>query len=154
MRHTSVTSLLETVYGILGGEDWGQQEAALKEEKVALSELRARIGNALLAKELSEKCGELAQASVEQRVVWFTNSARKALGVGSNWDAEFALRLASDPGSVRGWAKDDRRLAGGVQFLAFNRAFARAARFLALAVHRHLGGPSGDEQLYTGWEWT
>jgi len=70
---------------------------------------------------------------------------------GLPWTCEFALRMASDPGGVSGWA--GARLDLGVDALLAYPFIARAARFLVLSVARSTGDSSQSMSLYRGWEW-
>ena len=65
-----------------------------------------------------------------------TDDAAKSDGIAAlrAWRAEFALRLASAPETLRPWAGD--RLDEGLRFLLATPAVARAARFLVLASER------------------
>ena len=66
------------------------------------------------------------------------------------WLCELALRLASDPASVEGWAGESLPL--GLGRLLELPTIARAARFLVFAVHSCLQDHEAGE-LYKGWNW-
>ena len=81
-----------------------------------------------------------------------TTSQPGSTGPGTSmWLAELALRLASNPGSVEGWAGSDLR--SGLNRLMESPSLFRAARFAVLATQPFFssGVQSGD--LYAGWRW-
>ncbi|MGV8041428.1 MAG: hypothetical protein AB2L07_15680 [Thermoanaerobaculaceae bacterium] len=68
------------------------------------------------------------------------------------WISELALRLASQPQSVRSWAGP--QLLPGLRRLAQLPALQRLARFLALMVDRSLPPrPAGSVEALAGWRW-
>jgi hypothetical protein len=69
------------------------------------------------------------------------------------WLAEFALRLASAPHTLRRWAGD--RLNEGLCKMLELPELARSARFLVVETYHHLDGNKGKSYalFYTGWEW-
>jgi hypothetical protein len=70
----------------------------------------------------------------------------------ATWQAQFALRLASAPETVRDWSGSWYE--AGLSALLNNRALARAARFLVLATHhREIAQRPAHTSLYAGWEW-
>lgn len=69
----------------------------------------------------------------------------------STWLAEFALRTASDPATVEGWARDYAE--EGIKKLRDTPMLARAARFLVLAVDQHRKHAASGE-VFAGWGWS
>jgi hypothetical protein len=79
---------------------------------------------------------------------------RRVQGVGpehATWLAEFALRLASDPASLRVWAAE--HLDVSIKKLLEVATLARAARFLVLAVDQHKKSLAAAGEIYAGWGW-
>ncbi|HEY1694667.1 MAG TPA: hypothetical protein VGG39_20995 [Polyangiaceae bacterium] len=69
----------------------------------------------------------------------------------STWVAEFALRMASDPGAVEAWGGN--KVEEGVLQLREAPTLARAARFVVLAVDQHRQSHPVAGELYAGWRW-
>ena len=69
------------------------------------------------------------------------------------WLAEFALRLASRPGSVKAWAGEDLGTAV-TRLMTDVPGLARAARFMVLTI-KETRDPSviGSSYLFEGWDW-
>jgi hypothetical protein len=67
------------------------------------------------------------------------------------WFAEFALRLASDPSGIMGWAGD--RLRQGLTHLLELPTLGRAARFLVIATDCQSQSHAKTGELYAGWGW-
>lgn len=71
---------------------------------------------------------------------------------GAPWQAEFALRLASSPESLREWAGE--WFEAGLNALLLNTTLARAARFLVLITDRiQRTELKLQTSLYASWEW-
>lgn len=69
----------------------------------------------------------------------------------SAWLAEFALRMASDPGSLIAWAGE--HVEASIEKLLYAPTLARAARFLVLAVEQQQKALAAAGDVYAGWEW-
>jgi hypothetical protein len=70
-----------------------------------------------------------------------------------NWLCEFALRLASSPQTVQGWAGTNLRR--GLQRLIETPDLARAAWLLVLAIDRYQqGSPAASVRQPVRWEWS
>ncbi len=67
------------------------------------------------------------------------------------WLAEFALRVASSPSTLRGWAGE--HFDAGIKKILESAALVRAARFLVLAVAHHREPRAASGELYAGWRW-
>lgn len=79
---------------------------------------------------------------------------RRVQGVGpahSEWFSEFALRLASDPVTVRAWAGE--HVDASIKKLLDVPSLARAARFLVLAVDQQKQSLVAAGEVYAGWKW-
>lgn len=102
----------------------------------------------------------IVQPSPKQREVVGKNSSgmivrRRVQGVGPDnltWLAEFALRMASDPGTLSTWAGD--YLSAGVGKLLNVPILVRAARFLVLAVDQQKKSFASTSEVYAGWGWS
>lgn len=80
-----------------------------------------------------------------------TGSAGRILR-GAPWQAEFALRLASSPETLREWSGE--WFEAGLKALLSNITLARAARFVVLTTDRILRTEVKlQTSLYAGWEW-
>lgn len=87
--------------------------------------------------------------SVQRLGVGLTNRVLK----GGPWQAEFALRLASSPESLRRWAGE--WFEPGLNTLLLNPTLARAARFLVLVIDRiQRVEVRPQTSLYAGWDWS
>ena len=103
---------------------------------------------------------QLVRPSPYQREVVGTSRSpvgrrRRVQGVGpqhSEWLAEFALRMASDPMTLRAWAGE--HLDAGVKTLLDVPTLARAARFLVLAVDLKNRSLAALGDVYAGWGWS
>lgn len=69
----------------------------------------------------------------------------------SEWLAEFALRLASNPETLSSWAGE--WLEAGVKRVLELPILARAARFLVLLVDQQKDPLAKAGEIYAGWEW-
>lgn len=67
------------------------------------------------------------------------------------WLSEFALRVASDPGTVEGWA--GARLRIGVSRLMETPALARTARFIVLTTPSRGQSHGGGSAPLAAWNW-
>ena len=72
---------------------------------------------------------------------------------GRLWIAEFALRLASAPDTLRPWAAE--RLAKGLEFLLRYDTIVKAARYVVMAGEANAGPkPLSAGPLHEQWDWT
>ncbi|MBX3207425.1 MAG: hypothetical protein KF764_20420 [Labilithrix sp.] len=102
----------------------------------------------------------LIQPSANQREVVGSSTpgptvVRRVQGVGpehSAWLAEFALRMASDPGTISAWAGE--HVDASVKRLLDVPTLARAARFLVLAVEQQKRSLAASGEVYAGWGWS
>ena len=86
--------------------------------------------------------------SVQRSGTAMTNRVLK----GGPWQAEFALRLASSPESLRRWAGE--WFEPGLNALLLNPTLARAARFFVLVTDRiQRFEVRPQTSLYAGWDW-
>lgn len=159
----SLLALVRALVAKVAGEEWRLAEARYFKEG-RLSELHDAVGHEDLARAVSDDIAGFVQKSPELRVLWFAEQLYQLRKLGPTrfsasdrpvFTAEFALRLASDPGTLRDWLCDQHKVDSGLKFLVNNQDVMRAARFAVLSVVNYLGSsdvPVGDG-IYLGWEW-
>jgi hypothetical protein len=178
-QRTVLRALTQHTFRIIGGENWAQAELAVHGRDDGMSNLKRAVskrreeidGVAALAVDCAGLATAERQRSVEHlaalgaRFLSFPSPAviprsipggatiirRTPSAADRVWLAEFALRLASDPGEVESWAGQGLR--AGVERLLKGPAFARAARFLVIATDHHLESRAAMDELYAGWKW-
>ena len=72
------------------------------------------------------------------------------------WLAEFIMRLASSPESIRSWAKATDMLQYGMERVLRMPYLLRVARMFVIAIHRVFAAKShrlSDVPIYAGWDW-
>ncbi len=150
----------------LCGDGWEKVESATSREHFWCELKRALRYHAAFrpAEELTNRCAQLIEMPCLRRVDHLTSVVCRQLRLwtpaGSSpigpqsmrWLSELALRIASDPGTVRVWAGP--HLADGLKKLVYLRVIPRVARSLALMVHFNLRPePIGSGKLLSGWRW-
>jgi hypothetical protein len=145
--------------GLIGGHKWAVLERrAIEEEDVGQQLLLGAIGpkphHRALAHDISRWTEHLASASPEERAETFATSlaAHARITRSGSEDprfAEFVLRLASAPDSLRGW--DPRELSVQIERALRAPFIIRAARCLVLAVESR----TADDvpATFEGWAW-
>lgn len=113
---------------------------AIVVEQILPREILVRLADAPLA--------ERGDAFIEFAKSWLNLERMESF----LWLAEFALRMASAPGSLENWAGS--RLARGVNTLLLDvPTLAITARFFVLAVDQMRSLPAGAGEVYAGWRW-
>jgi len=169
-----VEALICEVFRLICGDNWEKAETKTKEnssnDTVAIQTLAQSLSpntsnNSLgdtLLNCVQEIAWEPGKSSVEL-LVSITSSYRlidKDIPNSSftenidpiRWFAEFALRLASNPGHIEVWA--GQYLQFGVQHLMDKPILARTARFLVIATNHYLHKQLDPPELYAVWKWT
>jgi hypothetical protein len=172
-----IRAITAHVLSLLGGQAWARAEAKLTEPN-GLAELKRCISQSHLGARIGAKlqldCETLARTSLGARVAHLASLAESfrlvppsagqpeidgrstSLGLAgpehSTWLAEFALRIASDPGSLHEWAGE--HLLAGIRKLLDVPTLARSARFLVLAVEQQKESLAMIGESYVGWEWS
>jgi hypothetical protein len=179
-------ALTSQIFRILGGDAWGDAEAAARARKDGVADLKGNVSRkreeAAVGAALALECDALTTAAQEARIKRVAalvgrfvslpsrsatkavvESEAKAAGLtilrrvraagpdDALWLAELALRLASDPAHVKGWAGE--HLHAGVTRLLEVSTLARAARFLVLATDHRMSSRAAAGELYAGWGW-
>lgn len=165
-RGTVLQALSGHILLLVGGERWARAEQAvagggdrdLSGLKRAVSDRRDQAG---IAAALALEMAHLASAEPQARVARLAELAVsfRLLESGESdeaiqnpiWLAEFALRLASSPKDADAWA--GTLLRSAVVRLMEGPVLARAARFMVIAMDRHLQSRVGPGELYAGWRW-
>lgn len=179
-RRDVLFEITRQICRILAGQRWYDIELAFNDRRYTIPEL-ARFGSSGhndlgLINFLQNQCNQLAECPPEERVRQFTRQAIMCLhlttippqetvvnrGVirrrpvqsadNATWLCDLALRLVSDPATVREWAGIGYR--DGIARLQGVPMLARAARFLVIAIDRHSGSNVQPGQLYANWEWS
>lgn len=163
-RRIVLHCLTRHIAELICGENWSRTETSIGSAPDGLAALQRAItrqpGEVELGMTLQRDIVSLAAGSQRDRIRALADVASRWLPIGRNpatahavaWFAEFALRIASDPGSVTAWAGDHLRVA--LARLLEEPTIVRAARFMVLATDRHLQSRSGLDQLYAGWTWS
>ena len=110
---------------------------------------------------------EIAQASIQRRISYLCSLGlaldalperpreavrRRDMGPEHpKWLAEFALRLASAPHTVRSWSEGDLRR--GLAYLLGHPHLLRTARYFVLATGSDAAESEADLILYPSWQW-
>lgn len=155
------------IASLIAGDNWSRCEQKFSREELGLGALRRAIPirrrqredgwRAIAVDQIfpREILVQLADAPLTERGVAFKNFAESNLGLEREgnllWLAEFALRMASAPGSLENWAGP--LLAKGTKALLAVPTFACTARFLVLAVDQMRTLPLGAGEIYAGWGW-
>jgi len=146
----------------LCGQEWMNTERAFRGGTTTLGYLQRAIWRhnheADVGMRLVRRYVELATLDLASRVHEIAAVAR-LLGVADSsvaenhleWTAEFALRLVSDPVEVATWSGGNFQT-GFAQLRKFP-TFARAARFLVIAIDHHLGSHAAVREPYASWRW-
>ncbi len=164
-RNSVVKALLGGLVDAVGSPGWGNAEEALIRfgDSKAVERLERAVVSSNsddLYRLLSEACRKYDGNSRQIRrvcIAWLTSvfgrrSARPDAPQPPQWIAEFTLRLASAPCSIRGWAGPDFDF--GLDVLFGRPELLRAARFAVLIADRELTPqPLNPAVLYTGWGW-
>jgi hypothetical protein len=72
------------------------------------------------------------------------------------WLAEFIMRLASSPESIRSWVKGNDVLQYGMESVLHMPYLLRVARMFVIAIHKGFAVKSrriSDVPIYAGWNW-
>ncbi len=165
-RQQILLTLAQHIAYVVCGPSWARAEVATIAEEIdgtqhlrkALSRTAPELEIAsLLIQVATQLAGESCLDRAERLASLATTtglltSNRGREGFTPLWLSEFALRVASDPGTLESWAGD--RLRAGVSRLMEIPALVRAARFVVLVVtpsldRRHSGGSAP----LAGWEW-
>jgi hypothetical protein len=164
---------------LLGGGNWSRHEAEYSRGELGLRDLRRAIPHqANITVDAPDEIfpqdalKRLAAAPLYERGAAFVafvarlqdgppfrSVARRSLSAA--WLAEFALRIASDPGGIEGWAGDHAD--EGIEDLRSTPILIRAARFLVLAaaqllaqerdaIDQYSGAATGE--VFAGWRWS
>ena len=160
-RDSVVKALLASLVDAVGSPGWGPAERDLVQ--LHDTDAIARLEYAVTSNETHDLYGLLrgvcTKCDGDSRLLRRVSVAWLAAAFGSQsgqsdpkWLAEFALRLASAPRSVRRWAGSDFDL--GLDELFGRPELLRAARFAVLVADRELTPqPLDPDILYTGWSW-
>ena len=163
-RNSVVKALLGSLIDAVDSPGWGHAEKAL----IALGDPEAikKLEHAVTSGDTDDLHGllrgvckkydghsrQLRGVCVSWLAAFGSRSHKPDTSRSPQWLAEFALRLASAPGSVRGWAGSGFDF--GLDELFERPELLRAARFAVLVADRELTPqPLDPEVLYTGWGW-
>ena len=152
------------IFRFLGGESWARAEIAARDRNQGAARLQEAItrrpDQAAIAIILARDCTEYAAITCNERVQRISSlvmrfhlitSTQFGAPVEVEWLSELALRLASDPADVCGWAGE--KLRAGLMRLMEVPTLARAARFIVLTTAHHLHSEISHGGLYAGWRW-
>jgi hypothetical protein len=141
------------------GQDWALIEKRVAaEQEIATDELLVGLGRSRyqldLGRALSDQVDAFAGASLPERVRLLGQTLiRHAWKAGVRGDgielAEFLLRLASEPGTLRDWSGPE--LESNTKLVLGLPVLLRAARFVVIVVDRMEG--SSASSAYAGWRW-
>lgn len=141
------------------GQDWALIEKRVAaEQEIATDELLVGLGRSRyqldLGRALSDQVDAFAEASLPERVRLLAQTLiRHAWKAGVRGDgielAEFLLRLASEPGTLRDWSGPE--LESNTKLVLGSPVLLRAARFVVIVVDRMEG--SSASSAYAGWRW-
>ena len=146
----------------LCGFDWLKAETAFSGDSIGISQLQRAVWKYFHESEFIQKlrlqCSALVRSDIPTRIQALRPVTRSLqpngfdLSVPSlDWQAEFALRAASDPAAVWSWAADCIDV--GIDTLIKCPTLIRAARFLVLMVDKELKAEGFSRELYTSWRW-
>jgi hypothetical protein len=152
------------IFRFLGGESWARAEMAARDLKQGVARLQEAItrrpDQAAIAIILARDCAEYAAMTCNERVHRISSLVMRFRLITSTqlgtpfeveWLSELALRLASDPANVCGWAGE--KLRAGLMGLMEVPTLARAARFIVITTAHHLHSEISHGDLYAGWRW-
>ncbi|MBI2870503.1 MAG: hypothetical protein HYY14_02205 [Candidatus Omnitrophica bacterium] len=163
LRRNVLRTATRRLFGRIAGGGWEHREsfcaggASSPGLQVLRDGLRGWEGEDSLGAVLFNKVSLFTAMATPQRIVELTRLALdfKIIRTGPldpQWLVEFALRNASEPWTVQGWAGS--KLQDGIEVLLRITSLARAARFLVLAVDSQVGSFAAEGiKVYSGWEW-
>lgn len=170
VRQRVVSRYIATrIASLIAGNRWSKREQEFSREEIGIGALRRAIPlprdqqktwlkETIVVEQIfpRETLVRLADASLAERGDAFIEFAKSCLDFerieSFLWLAEFALRMASAPGSLENWAGP--RLARGVNTLLLDvPTLAITARFFVLAVDQMRSLPAGAGEIYAGWRW-
>ena len=165
-RNSVVKALLGGLVDAIGNPGWGDVERALVRFNDSQSVMRLKQAVASnkddeLYRFLKRVCKEHDGNNYQIRqscITWFVSTFSHRLirpdsAQPPRWIAEFALRLASTPSSIRTWADSDFEF--GLDELFRRPVLLRVARFAVLiSDYESTPQPLTPDVLYTVWDWT
>ncbi|NVZ09308.1 hypothetical protein HW932_08535 [Allochromatium humboldtianum] len=156
------------IASLIAGDNWSRCERDFSREEIGIGMLRRAIpmrrnqqknGWRLITVDQifpREILVRLAEAPLAERGAAFKDLAENILSLEREgsllWLSEFALRMASAPGSLENWAGS--HLEKGINTLLDAPSLACTARFLVLAVDQMRTVPTGADEIYAGWGWS
>lgn len=165
----STTRQREVLYALdshvtetLCGRDWMTTERAFRNDTISLAYLQRAVWKlsheSEAAVRVNRRYADLVKEGLPERIHEIAGIAR-FLGLADSsaaeeemeWIAQFALRIASDPAEVATWSGGGFQV-GFAQLQKFP-TLARAARFLVLAIDKHLESRGQPRELYASWRW-
>lgn len=168
IRRLVITAFPRRIASCICGISWGRGESQFHREEIGLGMLRRKISLHRLQHPNDWKANadtdiypretllRLERSNLEERLVAFEDFINTHLdidhGVDLTWISEFALRMASSPGSLVNWAGD--RVAYGIGTLLNVPSLSCTARFLVLAVDQMRTISTVDQEIYKGWGWS
>jgi hypothetical protein len=164
-RRDVIRAITQQVFSAIGGQSWLQAERNIGKADglAALGSEIARGGwDRAVIDRYNLRAEALAHNTLPQHISSLTLLARDLKlvmpGLGRRegpedpaWLAEFTLRLASDPTTLEGWAGHYTNAAINKLFQA--PTFARAVRFIVLAVDQEKNSLASAGEIHTGWTW-
>lgn len=156
------------IAALIAGHTWAQHEREFHRDEVGIGQLRRALSihrlqhknewRSVNAGEIfpRHRLIELADATLLERGEAFDAFVRSSIILEDEgnrlWLAEFALRMASAPGSLGGWA--GLRVGKGIDTLLRVPSLLCVARFFVLAVDQMRTMPTGAGETYAGWGWS
>jgi hypothetical protein len=172
-RQRVLRAYITHIFGMIAGPDWekaekvyeqnpSQTHAAIRLVDAVSNNARikgdlqnqSRAMPALSPKAHSERLAKLFGSLIRRVDATSSVGQFKVISKSQQWQAEFALRLASAPESLQ-YTTHEWFLAG-LKGLMANQLLARASRFLVLTTSWAQQSTDRGQQssLYAGWEWS
>lgn len=165
-RRKTLRLITQHVVDLIGGAGWARAESDFKEwskrdfsvleravtkqrSEVPFARSLAREARLLVQSSVDERVDQLTQLVTEHRLLRAHQDDSSVIR-NPKWMAEFALRLASNPGAAEDWAGSS--LHAAVTNLMEAPVIARAARLMVVRADCFVQH-TGPDEVYAGWRW-
>jgi hypothetical protein len=165
-RHDILRLLHRRLYGVVSGFHWTDRERQsdrMENIQDCVRHLRddlnmpMRTGAEQFAREMAVAYKFLDRFSPQDRAEYMSYYLETIWNCNYPiWLAEFIMRLASSPESIRSWVKGADMLRYGMESVLRMPYLLRVARMFVIAVHRVSAIKSrrlSDVPIYAGWNW-
>lgn len=165
-RHNILKLLHRTLYGVVSGFRWidiERQSDHMENIQDCVRHLRnglnmpMRTETEQFARRMASAYKFLDRFSPQDRAEYMSYYLETIWNCDYHiWLAEFIMRLASSPESIRSWVKATDMLQYGMESVLRMPYLLRVARMFVIAIHKVFAAKSrrlSDVPIYAGWDW-